>query len=129
MGRNVCHSNYIPVLKYVTGMTAQCPYRLDVDSNNQLTTEKNTMPSLIPLISFVFKFTALCIILPHCVQSYCTGALKGGGEMGPETSHVHKITYGPLIDTALYVMCLMGGKSITQAIGFAPIKHITYGAV
>ena len=22
------------------------------------------------LISFVFKFTALCTILPHCVQSY-----------------------------------------------------------
>ena len=28
--------------------------------------------------------------------------------MDPETSHVQKITYGPLIDTALYVMCLMG---------------------
>ena len=24
--------------------------------------------------------------------------------MGPETSHAHKITYGPLIDTALYGM-------------------------
>ena len=41
------------------------------------------------------------------MQSYRTGALKGGG-MGPETSHVHKISYGHLIDTALYVMCLMG---------------------
>ena len=38
--------------------------------------------------------------------------------MGPETSHVHKITYGPLIDTALYVGNVFdGGKSITQAIG------------
>ena len=35
--------------------------------------------------------------------------------MGPETSHVHKITYRPLIGMALYVMCLMGGKSITWA--------------
>jgi len=32
--------------------------------------------------------------------------------MGPETSHVHKITYGPLIDMALYVMCLMGPKPL-----------------
>ena len=32
--------------------------------------------------------------------------------MGPETSHVHKIIYGPLIDTALYVMCLMGANSL-----------------
>jgi len=32
--------------------------------------------------------------------------------MGPETSHVHKITYGPLIDTALYVMCLMGANPL-----------------
>ena len=31
------------------------------------------------LISSDFKFTALCTILPHCVQSYCTGALKGEG--------------------------------------------------
>jgi len=31
------------------------------------------------LISSAFKFTALCTILPHCVQSYQTGALKGGG--------------------------------------------------
>ena len=38
------------------------------------------------LISSAFKLTALCTILPHCVQSYRTGALKGG--MGPETSHV-----------------------------------------
>ena len=44
----------------------------------------------------MFKFTALCTILPHW------------GLEGPETSHVHKITFGPLIDTALYVMCLMG---------------------
>ena len=39
------------------------------------------------LISSAFKFTALCTILLHCVQSYRTGALNGGG-MGPETSHV-----------------------------------------
>ena len=32
--------------------------------------------------------------------------------MGPETSHVHKITYGPLIDTALYVMRLMGANTL-----------------
>ena len=30
--------------------------------------------------------------------------------MGLETYHVHKITYVPLIDTALYVMCLMGAN-------------------
>ena len=30
-------------------------------------------------ISSAFKFTALCTILPHCVQSYRTGALKGRG--------------------------------------------------
>ena len=34
--------------------------------------------------------------------------------MGPETSHVHKITYGPLIDTALYVMCLMGANPLIE---------------
>ena len=45
----------------------------------------------------LYNLTALWTILPHCVQSYRTGALKGGG-MGPETSHVHKTTYGPLID-------------------------------
>ena len=50
-------------------------------------------------------------MLPNCVQSYRTGALKGGG-MGPETSHVHKITYGPLADTAMYVMCLMGANPL-----------------
>ena len=58
--------------------------------------------------------------------------------MGPETSHVHKITYGPLIDTALYVMCLMRANPSLgplEGLGheslnfFAPIKHITYGAV
>ena len=32
--------------------------------------------------------------------------------MGPETSHVHKITYGPLIDTTLYVMCSMGANPL-----------------
>ena len=32
--------------------------------------------------------------------------------MGPETTHVHKITYGPLIDTAPYVMCLMGANPL-----------------
>ena len=32
--------------------------------------------------------------------------------MGPETSPVHKITYGPLIETALYVMCLMGANPL-----------------
>ena len=32
--------------------------------------------------------------------------------MGPETSHVQKITYGPLIDLALYVMCLMGANPL-----------------
>ena len=32
--------------------------------------------------------------------------------MGPETSQVHKITYGPLIDMALYVMCLMGANQL-----------------
>ena len=67
--------------------------------------------------------------------------------MEPETSHVHKITYGPLIDTddtALYVMCLMGENPLLgplKGLGhesldfhdpsngscnvFAPIKHIT----
>ena len=51
------------------------------------------------LISSAFKFTALCTILLHCVQSYHTACnltalctilphwgLEGGG-MGPETSH------------------------------------------
>ena len=47
----------------------------------------------------VSNLTTLCTILPHW-------GLEGGG-MGPETAHVHKITYGPLIDTALYVICLM----------------------
>jgi hypothetical protein len=32
-------------------------------------------------------------------------------------SHVHKTTYGPQIDTALYVKLLMQGKSITWASG------------
>ena len=63
------------------------------------------------LISFVFKFTALSTILPHW-------GLEGGLGMGPETSHVHKITYGPLIDTALYLCNVFDeGKSITRAIG------------
>ena len=34
--------------------------------------------------------------------------------MGPEASHVHKITYGPLIDTALFVMCLMGANPLLR---------------
>ena len=53
------------------------------------------------------KFSDLSLL--HCVQSYRTGALKGGG-MSPKTSNVHKITNGPLIDKALYVMCLMGAN-------------------
>ena len=47
----------------------------------------------------MYNLTALCTILPHCVQSYRT---------------VHKITYGPLIDTALYVMCLMGANLLLR---------------
>ena len=46
----------------------------------------------------MYNLAALCTILPHW-------GLEGGG-VGPETSHVHKITYGPLIDAALYVMIL-----------------------
>ena len=34
--------------------------------------------------------------------------------MGPETSHVHKITYGPLIDMALNVICLMGANPLLE---------------
>ena len=49
------------------------------------------------------NFSALCTILLHWV-------LEGGEGKGPETSHVHKITYGPLIDMALYEMCLMGAN-------------------
>ena len=81
------------------------------------------------LIKSAFKFTALCTILPHCVQYYRTvynltapvynltalGPWRVGG-MGPETSHVlnhgsrlaclfgahvHKITNGRVIYTAL----------------------------
>ena len=43
------------------------------------------------------------------LTAQCT--IKGGG-MGHETSHVHKITYGPLVDTALYVRCLMGANPL-----------------
>ena len=49
------------------------------------------------------NLTALCTILRHW-------GLEGVGGMGHETSHVHKIIYGPMIDTALYVMCLMGAN-------------------
>ena len=57
--------------------------------------------------------------------------------MGPETSHVHKITYGPLIDTALYVMCLMGANPLLgplEGLGheslnfFGPKKVLTFMA-
>jgi len=65
-------------------------------------------------------------------------------------AHVYKTTYGPLIDTAMYVMILMrenpllgsmldailqGQKTRAQPTptcprnGFARIKSITYGAV
>ena len=61
------------------------------------------------------------------LQSYRAGALKGGG-MGPETSHVHKITYGTLIDTALYVMCLMGAKLLQgQLEGLGPKSREFFG--
>ena len=69
----------------------------------------------------------MCFSLLHCVQSYRTVSnltarctilshlgLEGGGGMSPETSHVHKITYGPLIDPALYVMCLMGANPLLR---------------
>ena len=59
----------------------------------------------------MYNLTALCTILLYCGQSYRTGALKGGG-MGPETSLVHKITYGPMIYTAPYVLCLIGANPL-----------------
>jgi len=53
----------------------------------------------------VYNFTALC--------TYSLTALGPWREgEGPETFHAHKITYGPLIDTALYVMCLMGANPL-----------------
>ena len=52
----------------------------------------------------MYNLTALCTISQHW-------GLEGGGD-GPETSHAHKITYGPLIDMALYVMCLMGANPL-----------------
>jgi len=39
----------------------------------------------------MFRFTALCTILPWMLLG----------------AHVHKTTYGPLFDTALYVMFLI----------------------
>ena len=47
-----------------------------------------------------------------------TLGLEGGG-VGPETSHAHKITYGTLIDTALYVICLMGANPF-----FGPLEGL-----
>ena len=41
--------------------------------------------------------------------------------MGPETSHVHKITYGPLIDMALCVMCLIGANPL-----LGPLEGLDY---
>jgi hypothetical protein len=47
----------------------------------------------------------------------------------PFGAHVHKTTFEPLIDTALYVMLLMRGKSITWASGrgLGPGKHDILG--
>ena len=84
------------------------------------------------LISSAFKFTALCTILPHCVQSYrnvynltalCTILQhwglegRGGWALKPLMysarlaclfgAHVHKNTKGLVIYMALYVMILM----------------------
>ena len=46
-------------------------------------------------------FTPMCTILPHFPppSSYVPWKLLG--------AHVHKTTYGPLIDTALFVMFLI----------------------
>ena len=103
------------------------------------------------LISFVFKFTALCMYnLTALFTILLRWGPEGGWGMGPETSHVHKITYGPLIDTVLFVMCLMGANPFLGPLallelfqgpkksrlswsnpangpckGFAPIIHIT----
>ena len=59
----------------------------------------------------MYKLTALCTILLHCVQSYRTlTILLPPTSYGPWKllgAHVHKTTYGPPIDTALYVMFLI----------------------
>ena len=49
--------------------------------------------------------------------------------MGPESSHVHKITYGPLIDMALYVMCLMGANPLLGPLEFNSIQNQAKGKV
>ena len=78
-----------------------------------------------------YNLTSMCTILPHCVQSYGSGALKGGGT-GPETSHVlnhwarlaclfgahvHKNTNGHVFLYSPVRYDFDAGKSNTWAIG------------
>jgi hypothetical protein len=54
---------------------------------------------------------------------YCTGPLKlatiplYNPLKSPVGAHVHKTTYGPLIDTALYVMLLMRENPFLWQVG------------
>ena len=45
----------------------------------KLTALCTILPHCVQSYCTVYNLTAQCTILPHCVQSYCTGALKGEG--------------------------------------------------
>ncbi len=48
---------------------------------------------------------------------HCAPSLSPKAELWALTAHVHKTTYGPLIDTALYVMHLMQANPLLGQVG------------
>jgi hypothetical protein len=59
-------------------------------------------------VDFLYKF---CVSLLHWMS------LSHKAELWALEAHVHKTTYGPLIDTALYVMLLMRANPLLGQVG------------
>ncbi len=76
------------------------------------------------LTSLWFKFTAQATALQCGKKIYCDAVRLKKVTQNTET-HVHKTTYEPLIDTALYVMLLMLLSS--KALRMGPYKSLFIG--
>jgi hypothetical protein len=85
--------------------------------------------------SFWYVTGSCWFLISFVIKIYCTGWGGGGGQcskknllhcapsLSPKAklwaleAHVHKITYGPLIDTALYIMLLIQANPLIGQVG------------
>jgi hypothetical protein len=66
------------------------------------------------------KFCDLSLLHWACGQKnllHCAPSLSPKAKLWALEAHVHKITYGPLIDTALHVMILMRASPLLGQVG------------